>query len=185
MKKVLAILLMFTLLLCSCSSKTGEEELYSEDLIYRLSLCNLIMFDWNSPEEINPDLICTIYYSSSEANKVSVQYYNAETGESCFPKNLCEDYVKKYFDVSEEYLETAQAYNAETQTYDTFTGFGGARFIDSIKPQKDGNDIFVYVNYYDPETEEIVAQSIIKLIKTSNGYRYGSCKYVTDKNALV
>lgn len=185
MKRTASLVIAMILLLCSCGGVPEEaQSLVDMDTINRMYFSGLLG-DWDSADGLDPDMLVSFFFRSSNAGDTWEDYYDKDLQAICYPQGVCERYVTAYFDLPKEYLRLSSYYNHDTLTYNNpSSGYGGASFIDSVETEKKGKNVLATVYRYVPVDEGEsdpgpLPSYILTLTQTDDGWRFSSCKEVS------
>ncbi len=147
-------------------SKTANE-LYNE-FVALPGVIGLVYDTWYSAEEVDTKHIMAFYHNME--NGFTVDHTELETAD--IPEDRVESYLMSYFEVSPEYLRTAENYNPETKTYyfDPMFGVGGlGHNLERIDWYEE--DTYVFIMSEDPEVGSDGHELVIKF-ESPTSYKY-------------
>lgn len=155
------------------SLELDEYELLNQKYLFPILSTNLLTLkNWESPDEINPDIFYIFFLAFNYGN----EYEMLGTGNDEYhPADLVENYVKQYFDVSSDHMRKATHYNPEKNGYSN----GGLGGISSIRVTDASLDSDILTLNYDVivfENQTLISGEV-KIKVLEGGFKYLSCDF--------
>ncbi len=153
---------------------TADLEQLDTEYFDSVFLASITAQNWTNPEDLRPDSLIN-YYTASQYYQPDRKAESNMKIDETVPSRKLEDVVLSHFDVSVDFLRSAEGYDKENDVY-ALEYLGGAASAKVVKAEQNGDVLTLSFEYYSPSDDATVIRTgTLSIQITGDGYRYLSC----------